>query len=241
MKDFSSLLGSLHNPVYGSSTQPGSEATLLLFVASLVRSALGACWSLWYYLHVVINTYLDGWNEESRNMPPHADALLEERILKAAQRLWRTRGEHGLTLRAVAKEAGSTTPTVYKRFLNKQALLKALAERVRSQMNEHLFASKSIEDVCRRYLAFVEEHPHEYQLLLYAWSDVFNPELPRPGRAWLLAHSSPIVLGESPSATRVSFTPCCSCRTDRQPCSVFPARRTPAGRSIALFWNSPTG
>jgi AcrR family transcriptional regulator len=119
-------------------------------------------------------------------MPPHADLLLEERILKAAQRLWRTRGELGLTLRAVAKESGSTTPTVYKRFRNKEALLKALAERVRSQMNEYLFASKSLEDVCRRYLAFVEEHPHEYQLLLHAWSDVFNPELPRPGRAWLL-------------------------------------------------------
>ena len=42
-------------------------------------------------------------------MPPHADQLLEERILKAAQRLWRTRGEHGLTLRAVAREARSTT------------------------------------------------------------------------------------------------------------------------------------
>ena len=27
-------------------------------------------------------------------MPPHADQQLQERILKAAQRLWRTRGEH---------------------------------------------------------------------------------------------------------------------------------------------------
>jgi len=51
--------------------------------------------------------------KDCADMPPHADQLLEERILKAAQRLWRTRGEHGLTLRAVAREAGSTTPTVY--------------------------------------------------------------------------------------------------------------------------------
>jgi len=138
-------------------------------------------------------------------MPPHADVLLEERILKAAQRLWRTRGEHGLTLRAVAKEAGSTTPTVYKRFRNKQALLKALAERVRSQMNEYLFASKSLEDVCRRYLAFVEEHPHEYQLLLYAWSDVFNPELPRPGRAWLLAQFANRFGGKPECYSRVVY------------------------------------
>ena len=119
-------------------------------------------------------------------MPPHADQMLEERILKAAQRLWRTRGEQALTLRAVAREAGSTTPTVYKRFRNKQALRNALAERFRSQLNEHLFASKSLEDVCRRYLAFAEEHPHEYQLLLHSWGDIFHPDQPRPGRMWLM-------------------------------------------------------
>ena len=119
-------------------------------------------------------------------MPPHVDLQLEEKILKAAQRLWRTRGERGLTLRAVAKQAGTTTPTVYKRFRNKQALRTALAERIRSQLNEYLFASNSIEEVCRHYLIFAEEHPHEYQLLLHAWSDIFRPDLPRPGRAWLM-------------------------------------------------------
>ncbi len=38
-------------------------------------------------------------------MPPHADQLLQERILKTAQKLWRTRGESGLTLRAVARDS----------------------------------------------------------------------------------------------------------------------------------------
>jgi len=119
-------------------------------------------------------------------MPPHADQRLEERILKAAQRLWKVHGPISLTLRAVAREAGTTTPTVYKRFRNKQALRRALADRVRSQLNEHLFASKTLEEVCRRYLTFVDQHPHEYQLLLHAWSDVFHPEQPRPGRTWLM-------------------------------------------------------
>lgn len=119
-------------------------------------------------------------------VPPHADLQLEERILKAAQRLWKSRGPASLTLRAVAREAGTTTPTVYKRFKNKQALSRALADRVRSQLNESLFASKSLKDVCRRYLNFVHQNPHEYQLLLHAWSDVFHPELPRPGRSWLM-------------------------------------------------------
>lgn len=120
-------------------------------------------------------------------MPPHADLQLQERILKGAQRLWRTRGEHGLTLRAVAKEAGTTTPTVYKRFRNKEALLLALAMRLRSQLNDDLFAARSVEDVCRRYLRWTEEHPHEYRLLFHDWTGVFHPDQPRPGRAWFMS------------------------------------------------------
>ncbi len=120
-------------------------------------------------------------------MPPHPDLHLEEKILKAAQRLWRSRGAAGLTLRAVAKEAGTTTPTVYKRFRSKEALRVALAERFRAQLNEFLFGSKTLEDVCRRYLQFAEEHRHEYELLLHSWSDVFQPDIPQPGKQWLIA------------------------------------------------------
>ncbi|HEY6129399.1 MAG TPA: TetR/AcrR family transcriptional regulator [Candidatus Acidoferrum sp.] len=119
-------------------------------------------------------------------MPPHADQLLEERILKAAQRLWRTRGEEGLTLRAVAKEAATTTPTVYKRFRNKEALMIGVAMRIRSQLNEALFAAKSVQQVYRVYLRFAEEHPHEYQLLFRSWTDIFHPDQPRPGRVWFM-------------------------------------------------------
>jgi AcrR family transcriptional regulator len=120
-------------------------------------------------------------------MPPHADQQLQERILKAAQRLWRTRGEHGLTLRAVAREAGTTTPTVYKRFRSKQALQIALAKRFQAQLNEALFATPTVDDLNRTYLRFAEENPHEYQLLCSTWTDVFHPEMPRPGRALLMS------------------------------------------------------
>jgi AcrR family transcriptional regulator len=119
-------------------------------------------------------------------MPPHPDQLLEERILKTAQKLWRTRGESGLTLRAVAREAGTTTPTVYKRFRSKQALRKALAERVRLQLNEYLFAAKSVEEIPHRYLEFADAHPHEYRLMVNSWGDIFHPDFPRPGRQWFM-------------------------------------------------------
>ena len=120
-------------------------------------------------------------------MPPIADKYLEERILKAARRLWRTRGERGLTLRAVAREADTTTPTLYKRFRNKEALRLALAYRLRDELNSQLFSSPNLEEVCRRYLRYAEESPHEYELLRISWGQLFAPGSPRPGRAWALA------------------------------------------------------
>lgn len=119
-------------------------------------------------------------------MPPHADLQLEERILRVAQNLWKAKGEHGLTLRAVAKHAGTTTPTVYKRFRNREALLIALATRLRNQLNEALFVAPNLEEVHRIYLRWAEQHPHEYHLLFRSWTDIFHPDFPRPGRAWMM-------------------------------------------------------
>ena len=119
-------------------------------------------------------------------MPPISDKHLEERILKAARRLWRTRGESGLTLRAVARAAGTTTPTLYKRFRNKHALRLALAYRLREELNAELFSSQSLEEAHRRYLRYAEDNPHEYELLGISWGHFFSPGSSQPGRAWLL-------------------------------------------------------
>lgn len=120
-------------------------------------------------------------------MPPSADKTLEERILQAALRLWSSRGPRGLTLRGVAQQAGTTTPTVYKRFRNKQALQIALALRAREQLNEELFSAATLQEIPARYVNYAEQHPNEYQLLMHTWTDLFHPDLPRPGRAWFLA------------------------------------------------------
>lgn len=117
-------------------------------------------------------------------MPPTADKHLEERILKAAQRILCARGEDGLTLRAVAREANTTTPTLYKRFRSKEALRLALARRFREEMASDLLSSPSIEDGHRRYMGYVEAHPREYELLCVHWGHFFST--PRPFRSWLL-------------------------------------------------------
>jgi len=120
-------------------------------------------------------------------MPRIADKNLEERILAAAQRLWHERGEKGLTLRAVAVVAGTTTTTVYKRFHDKDALLLALALRVQSKLTAESTSADTIEECYRRFLRFAERHPQEYRLLWGpVWTEVYSPGRPRPIRAWLL-------------------------------------------------------
>ncbi len=117
-------------------------------------------------------------------MPPAFDKHLEERILNSALRLCRTQGEHGLTLRAVARAAGTTTPTVYKRFRDKATLRVAVARHIWHELIEHLVASTRLEETYRRYIRYSEEHPAEYRLLTAAWSEVFGAEPQRPGEIW---------------------------------------------------------
>ena len=59
-------------------------------------------------------------------MPRTADPELPHRILKAADALWQSGGEEAVTIRGVAAEAATTTPTVYSYYADREALLTAL-------------------------------------------------------------------------------------------------------------------
>jgi AcrR family transcriptional regulator len=121
-------------------------------------------------------------------MPRLADQHLQERIAKEAHRLWRAKGEKGLTLRAVARAAGTTTTTLYKRFRNREALRYAVAERVYRRLSSVLTSAPTVEEVYRRHLHFAETHPREYQLLFgTVWTEIFGPGRDRPIQTWLLA------------------------------------------------------
>src|SRR5215471_15904290 len=122
-------------------------------------------------------------------MPRTADPELEERILNAAQRLWHSRGDQGLTLRGVAKAAGTTTTTVYKRFRNKEELRNALAERVRQRLAKAIVGASSLENAYRKYLRQAQANPREYRLLFGpAWIHVVGDRRrPRPVQNWMQA------------------------------------------------------
>lgn len=101
-------------------------------------------------------------------MPRHPDPKLEARILDAACRLWNRGGAASLTMRAVAKTAGTTTPTVYERYRDREDLLRGLRLRARRDLFVAVSQTRTLAEGCRQYLEFAIQHPHEYEVLFDA-------------------------------------------------------------------------
>lgn len=97
-------------------------------------------------------------------MPRRPDPGLEGRILDAAQKLWKKGGEKALTMRAVARAAGTNTPSVYRRFRDRDDILRGLLLRVRLEIAAALEGASSAEEGCERYLDYALRHSHEYEL-----------------------------------------------------------------------------
>jgi AcrR family transcriptional regulator len=106
-------------------------------------------------------------------MPRKPDALLEGRILDAAYRIWSGGGEEALTMRAVARAARTTTPTLYERFSHKRDLLALLRRHARLNLFSAIRASRSPLDACRRALDFFTAHPNDYRLISEDWAIAF--------------------------------------------------------------------
>jgi AcrR family transcriptional regulator len=118
-------------------------------------------------------------------MPRKPDADVERRILDAAYRLWTERGERALTMRAVARAAGTTTPTLYHRFRDKNELRDFLVERARQNLFEALKPSRSALELLRRALEFISHHGNEYRLLTFRWAQRLASGAPMISLAYL--------------------------------------------------------
>lgn len=97
-------------------------------------------------------------------MPRHPDPDLEERILKAADALWRRGGTKALTMRAVARAAGTNTPAVYRRFRNRQDLIRGILLRVGDRIRENFQRRQTLEQMADAYVQFALDNPNDYQL-----------------------------------------------------------------------------
>jgi len=98
-------------------------------------------------------------------VPRRPDPGLERRILDAALRLWARGGEKVLTMRGIAKAAGTTTPTVYERYRNREDILVALRLEARRELFGDLRKTNTLGQAVERYLSFALEHSYAYEML----------------------------------------------------------------------------
>jgi AcrR family transcriptional regulator len=103
---------------------------------------------------------------------------LREEIVRAAARLIAENGgRDALTLRAVARAAGITAPSIYAHFADLDEVMKAVVEATFQALVTHLRRSVTdIEDpvarlraACLGYVTFGLEQPNQYQVLFSAY------------------------------------------------------------------------
>jgi len=120
-------------------------------------------------------------------MPRHADPELERKVLDAAQKLWRAGGDEALSMRTLARAAKTNTPAIYRRFRDRDDILRALMLRFRNRYVDAIQSASSLEDSIERYIAVGLEHPREYEL--YFTESKLRPRESRtpdigPGFVW---------------------------------------------------------
>ncbi len=98
-------------------------------------------------------------------MARHSDPELEGRILRAARKLWHQGGETALSMRAVAKAAGTNTPAVYRRFRSREEILRALVGDYQRQLIAQIAPCKSAQEIAETILKFALGRPREYELI----------------------------------------------------------------------------
>lgn len=118
-------------------------------------------------------------------MPRQADMALEGRIVDAAYQLWTRGGERALTMRAVARAAKTTTPTMYERFKDKHELIEFLRALSRQRIFAALQPAKTALDVCRLGLAFVLHAGNEYLLFSADWGKRLGRNVSMPSFEFL--------------------------------------------------------
>jgi AcrR family transcriptional regulator len=68
-------------------------------------------------------------------------------------------------MRGVAKAAGTTTPTLYERYRDREDILRALRIQTRVELFSALTRTRSLTQACQRYLEYALQNPHSYEVL----------------------------------------------------------------------------
>ena len=98
-------------------------------------------------------------------MPRHTNPEVEGRIIAAARKLWHAGGENALSMRAIARAARTNTPAVYRRFRDREEILRALVATYLEQLFREVEPATSISELLDRVLQFAMRQPREYELM----------------------------------------------------------------------------
>lgn len=116
--------------------------------------------------------------------PREHDERTRDELCTAAERLVADGGPDALTVRSVAREAGTTTRAVYSLFGSRDGLVAALAQRAFEVIYDRIEELPESEDPAADLMAigfvfrdFVQEHPALYRI---AWQRVVGLQ-PEPG------------------------------------------------------------
>ncbi len=100
-------------------------------------------------------------------------SAFRRRLCEVAQRLFAERGVHGVTLRALAHEAGCSRMTPYRYFKDKSEILAAVrtagfnrfADAIEEAARAERDPARRLEALGRTYLRFAREDPHAYRVM----------------------------------------------------------------------------
>ncbi|WP_209021905.1 TetR/AcrR family transcriptional regulator [Nocardioides sp. 503] len=134
----------------------------------------------------------------TRNPRGQGDRLRDEIVAAAAAVLDEAGTAEAVTLRAVARRAGISAPSIYRHFPDPPAILLAVAQEAFEMLRHRLAeAAESerggptarLQAVCGGYLRFAEEHPSRYRVM---FGGVWRAD---PDRGDSLTEASVLALG----------------------------------------------
>lgn len=113
-------------------------------------------------------------------VPKWAGAQLRADIAHAATQLVATDGAQGLTLRAVARKAGITAPSIYLHFPVLAEILEALADTSFEMLADYMRRAgerctdpvSRLPAACHAYVAFGKQYPNEYAIMFTDQTDL---------------------------------------------------------------------
>jgi AcrR family transcriptional regulator len=113
-------------------------------------------------------------------MPRTPDAALEAKVIAAAVRLLDRGGDDAVTLRAVAKEAGTSTPTIYERFPDRDCLMERVADFLTDELLQVLRPRKSVRAMFLAYLRDAQTNPNRVNFTVSTFGKryVLGEEMP---------------------------------------------------------------